>query len=100
MLSAHNTPDLRPSAVGLTPLSNPQAFPHLKRTLSQDTEGGMTDDADAANGRRSKRLKKGKRIRYLQPPPVIRQGCAEAQSWLDLGTADRSLYLLLANTSG
>ncbi|KAF9737061.1 PLU-1-like protein [Paraphaeosphaeria minitans] len=58
ILSAHNTPDLRPSAVGLTSLSNPQAFSHLKRTLSQDTEGGMTDDADAANGRRSKRLKK------------------------------------------
>lgn len=66
MLSAHNTPDLRPSAVSLTPLSNGQAFSHLKRTLSQDTEGGMTDDGDAANGRRSKRIKKGKRIRRLQ----------------------------------
>ena len=61
MLSAHNTPDLRPSAVGLTPLSNGQAFNHLKRTLSQDAES-INDDADAdANGRRSKRLKKGKR---------------------------------------
>jgi len=68
MLSAHNTPDLRPSALGLTPLSNGQAFNHLKRTLSQDTEGGMNGDADAANGRRSKRLKKGKRIRCMQLP--------------------------------
>ncbi|KAF1962468.1 PHD transcription factor-like protein [Byssothecium circinans] len=58
MLSANNTPDLRPSAVGLTPLSNGQAFNHLKRTLSQDSEAGMSEDADAANGRRSKRLKK------------------------------------------
>lgn len=66
MLSAHNTPDLRPSAAGLTPLSNGQAFSHLKRTLSQDTEGGIVDEADAANGRRSKRLKKGKCIRHLQ----------------------------------
>jgi histone demethylase JARID1 len=60
MLSAHNTPDLRPSIVGLTPLSNGQAFNHLKRTLSQDAES-INDDTDAeANGRRSKRLKKGK----------------------------------------
>ncbi|PSN75415.1 PLU-1-domain-containing protein [Corynespora cassiicola Philippines] len=58
MLSAHNTPDLRPSAVGLTPLSNGQAFNHLKRTLSQETEGTMNGEVDAANGRRSKRLKK------------------------------------------
>jgi histone demethylase JARID1 len=65
MLSAHNTPDLRPSAVGLTPLSNGQAFNHLKRTLSQDAES-INDDADAeANGRRSKRLKKGKRALYM-----------------------------------
>ncbi|KAF1996473.1 PLU-1-domain-containing protein [Amniculicola lignicola CBS 123094] len=58
MLSAHNTPDLRPSAVGLTPLSNGQPFNQLKRTLSQDTEGGMNSEADAASGRRSKRIKK------------------------------------------
>ncbi|KAF2727835.1 PLU-1-domain-containing protein [Polyplosphaeria fusca] len=57
MLSAHNTPDLRPSAAGLTPLSNGQAFNQLKRTLSQDTESGMNSEADAASGRRSKRLK-------------------------------------------
>lgn len=66
MLSANNTPDLRPSAVGLTPLSNGQAFNHLKRTLSQDAESGMNGEADAANGRRSKRLKKGKRIPCMQ----------------------------------
>ncbi|KAF2191990.1 PLU-1-domain-containing protein [Zopfia rhizophila CBS 207.26] len=58
MLSANNTPDLRPSAVGLTPLSNGQALNHLKRTLSQDTDSGLNGEADAANGRRSKRLKK------------------------------------------
>jgi histone demethylase JARID1 len=62
MLSAHNTPDLRPSAVGLTPLSNGQPFNQLKRTLSQGTESGMTEDADSASGRRSKRAKKGKLI--------------------------------------
>ncbi|ORX96954.1 PLU-1-like protein-domain-containing protein [Clohesyomyces aquaticus] len=58
MLSAHNTPDLRPSSGALTPLANGQALNHLKRTLSQDTEGGMNDDVDGASGRRSKRLKK------------------------------------------
>ncbi|KAF2646923.1 PHD transcription factor-like protein [Massarina eburnea CBS 473.64] len=58
MLSAHNTPDLRPSGLGLTPLSNGQAFNHLKRTLSQESEAGLNEEADAANGRRSKRLKK------------------------------------------
>jgi len=61
MLSAHNTPDLRPAGIGLTPLSNGQAFNHLKRTLSPDAES-VNDETDAeANGRRSKRLKKGKR---------------------------------------
>ncbi|KAH7134986.1 PLU-1-like protein-domain-containing protein, partial [Dendryphion nanum] len=58
MLSAHNTPDLRPTGAGLTPLSNGQAFSQLKRTLSQDTESGMNGDSDAASGRRSKRAKK------------------------------------------
>lgn len=61
MLSAHNTPDLRPSVVGLTPLSNGQAFNQLKRTLSQDIESGMDGEDDSASGRRSKRIKKGKR---------------------------------------
>ena len=60
MLSAHNTPDLRPTALGLTPLSNGQMFNQLKRTLSQDAEDSSNGDADDANGRRSKRLKKGK----------------------------------------
>jgi histone demethylase JARID1 len=62
MLSAHNTPDLRPSVIGLTPLSNGQSFSQLKRTLSPESEAGMNDDADGANGRRSKRHKKGKCI--------------------------------------
>lgn len=61
MISAKNTPDLRPSALGVTPLSNGQALNHLKRRLSQDTESGANGDSDGA-GRRSKRLKKGKRI--------------------------------------
>lgn len=60
MLSAQNTPDLRPTGIGLTPLSNGQPFNQLKRTLSQDAEGSVNGDADDANGRRSKRLKKGK----------------------------------------
>ena len=84
MPSALNTPDLRPTAVGLTPLSNGQAFNHLKRTLSQDAES-MNGDGDAdANGRRSKRLKKGKRTlhacRILQPPFRLssEQGCVAA----------------------
>jgi histone demethylase JARID1 len=63
MLSAHNTPDMRPIALGLTPLANGQMFNQLKRTLSQDPEDSMNDDGDDANGRRSKRLKKGKHAR-------------------------------------
>jgi histone demethylase JARID1 len=62
MLSANNTPDLRPTALGLTPLSNGNAFNQLKRTLSQDGDSSMVDEADEANGRRSKRLKKGKHV--------------------------------------
>lgn len=75
MLSAHNTPDLRPSAVGLTPLPNGQAFNHLKRTMSQETDVGINGEADAASGRRSKRLKQGKQpvnaCRNMQPPPTL-----------------------------
>ncbi|KAF1847972.1 PHD transcription factor-like protein [Cucurbitaria berberidis CBS 394.84] len=58
VLSAHNTPDLRPTQVGLTPLSNGLPFNQLKRTMSQDAESSINDDTDEANGRRSKRLKK------------------------------------------
>jgi histone demethylase JARID1 len=58
MLSAHNTPDLRPAALGLTPISGGQMFNQLKRTLSQDAEDSSNDTDE--NGRRSKRLKKGK----------------------------------------
>ena len=60
MLSAHNTPDLRPTAHGLTPLSNGHAFNQLKRALSQDGESSMNEEADEASGRRSKRLRKGR----------------------------------------
>jgi histone demethylase JARID1 len=73
MLSAHNTPDLRPTALGLTPLSNGQVLNQLKRTLSQDAEDSSNGDADE-NGRRSKRLKKGKHncadVCSLAPPAV------------------------------
>jgi histone demethylase JARID1 len=58
MLSADNTPDLRPTAIGLTPLSNGHQFHPLKRPLSQDPESSANDDTDEANGRRSKRLRK------------------------------------------
>ncbi|KAH7071289.1 PLU-1-like protein-domain-containing protein [Paraphoma chrysanthemicola] len=58
MLSAHNTPDLRPTSHGLTPLANGQIFNQLKRTLSQDAEDSANGEGDDANGRRSKRLKK------------------------------------------
>jgi histone demethylase JARID1 len=58
MMSAENTPDLRPTAIGLTPLSNGHQFHQLKRPLSQDPESSANDDTDEANGRRSKRLKK------------------------------------------
>ncbi|KAH9882346.1 hypothetical protein J1614_000582 [Plenodomus biglobosus] len=58
MLSANNTPDLRPTAIGLTPLSNGHTHNQLKRTMSQDAESSVNEDADEANGRRSKRLKK------------------------------------------
>ncbi len=59
MLSAQNTPDLRPTP-GSSLLSNGQSLNQLKRTLSQDAEASANSDADEANGRRSKRLKKGK----------------------------------------
>lgn len=65
MLSAHNTPDLRPTAVGVTPLTNGQSINQLKRTLSQEAEGSANGDCDDASGRRSKRLKKGK---HNSPP--------------------------------
>jgi histone demethylase JARID1 len=60
MLSAHNTPDLRPTSHGLTPLSNGHAFNQLKRALSNDGESSVNEEADEASGRRSKRLRKGK----------------------------------------
>jgi histone demethylase JARID1 len=60
MLSADNTPDLRPLAASLTSLSNGQLFNQLKRTMSQDTEGSMNGETDSASGQHSKRAKKGK----------------------------------------
>ena len=59
--SAKNTPDLRPTGLGLSaPTSvNGQGFNQLKRQLSNDGESGAGGDAGDA-GRRSKRLRKGK----------------------------------------
>jgi histone demethylase JARID1 len=104
MLSAHNTPDLRPSAVGLTPLSNGQAFNQLKRTLSQDTENGMNGDADSANGRRSKRMKKGKRISHMHKAAAScglssKQGCVFAYPCLDPGTIGCALFIFIGEPS-
>ena len=87
MLSAQNTPDLRPTAVGLTPLSNAQPFNQLKRTLSQDAESSMNGDADEANGRRSKRLKKGKHTHACTDAHSLqsRQSKDEVHPCFDLG---------------
>jgi histone demethylase JARID1 len=76
MISAHNTPDLRPTALGLTSSSNGQVFNQLKRTLSQDPESSANDETDDASGRRSKRLKKGKHFYacgQLQPRSTCRR---------------------------
>jgi histone demethylase JARID1 len=73
MLSEHNTPDMRPITLGLTPLASGQTFNQLKRTLSQEAEDSSNGETDDANGRRSKRLKKGKHIcacRYCGPDPL------------------------------
>lgn len=77
MISVHNTPDLRPTVVGLTPLSNGASFNQLKRTLSQDAESSINGDTDEANGRRSKRLKKGKHtaICSFGPPAAETRMC-------------------------
>lgn len=74
MISAQNTPDLRPTAIGLTPLSNGQPYNQLKRTLSQDAESSVNEDTDDPSGRRSKRIKKGKLIvkHCLHRIPVLR----------------------------
>ncbi|KAL6704419.1 hypothetical protein ACN47E_008271 [Coniothyrium glycines] len=58
MLSAHNTPDLRPTVTGSTPLTNGDAINQLKRTLSQGAESTSNGESEDASGRRSKRLKK------------------------------------------
>lgn len=58
VLSAHNTPDLRPSGAGATPVSNGHGSALLKRTLSQEGEMVTNGENDGANGRRSKRMRK------------------------------------------
>ena len=94
MLSAHNTPDLRPQASGLTPLSNGHAFNHLKRTLSQDGDSSMNEDTDEANGRRSKRLRKGKHVllqAYAESPRLMYpcRGSARAVTLLVVNLANQ-----------
>lgn len=59
MLSAHNTPDLRPSGVPLAPLGSAQSL-NLKRTLSQGAEDNIpSGESELASSRRSKRARKG-----------------------------------------
>ena len=106
LLSAQNTPDLRPSGVSSAPLSNGQSFNQLKRTLSQDAEGSLNGDADEANGRRSKRLKKGKyacacRERCKLVPSTVRAGVhilVLILRWI-LRTLQSHWVILLANES-
>jgi len=73
--SAKNTPDLRPTGLGLSaaPVLNGQGFNQLKRQLSNDADGGVSGDADAS-GRRSKRLKKG--AKYAAELVIRRKGCS------------------------
>jgi histone demethylase JARID1 len=103
MLSAHNTPDLRPTALGLTPLSNGQVLNQLKRTLSQDAEDSSNGDADE-NGRRSKRLKKGKQnCAAVSLHLPSEQGCRVIASVLIQARVRRALHMplvdLLANAT-
>jgi histone demethylase JARID1 len=98
MLSAHNTPDLRPTALGLTPLSNGQMFNQLKRTLSPDAEDSMNDESDDTNGRRSKRIKKGKHsrtCRHSLPPPAARTRMRCHCTLTDPGTGKTSAASLI-----
>lgn len=70
--SAKNTPDLRPTGLGLSapPALNGQGFSQLKRQLSNDVEADSGASGDAGDaGRRSKRLKKGE---LSTSEPVIR----------------------------
>jgi len=73
--SAKNTPDLRPTGLGLSVSTsvNGQSFNQLKRQLSNDAESGAGGDAGDA-GRRSKRLRKGKSATSKLVP--LRQGIA------------------------
>lgn len=85
MLSAHNTPDLRPTLSGSTPLGEGQVINQLKRTLSQEVGSNANSDGDDASGRRSKRLKKGmhKLSHHL---PIGEHGCGIALPNLGRGS--------------
>ncbi|KAF2743506.1 PLU-1-domain-containing protein [Sporormia fimetaria CBS 119925] len=59
MLSAHNTPDLRPTTFTSTSHPNGHSSQQLKRTLSPETEMGVSSETDpTGSNRRSKRAKK------------------------------------------
>ena len=90
MTSAKNTPDLRPSALGYSPLANGQTPHPPKRQLSHDTNGEVNGDSDAS-GRRSKRLKKGTYIHHIfrdacARPRVARTGGCPMHNQLGSGT--------------
>jgi histone demethylase JARID1 len=99
MLSAHNTPDLRPIALGLTPVANGQTFNQLKRTLSQEAEDSSNGETDDANGRRSKRLKKGKyarACRHCSPDPHAvrtRMSCHRMSLLSDMARTNAALLI-------
>ena len=63
-----NTPDIQSSTLSAIPLTNGHTLNPLKRTISHDslngagsgTDSGHNGELDVQNGRRSKRVKKGK----------------------------------------
>lgn len=76
--SNKNTPDYRPSSLG--PASA------LKRQMSHDSvdsarENGADKDEDGSNSRRSKRLKKGMYINFLQFTPFVFRSAAHFSLW-------------------
>jgi histone demethylase JARID1 len=61
--SSKQTPDRKQSELGSTPIVNGHEHRNLKRAISHDSLTGASQtengETDGANGRRSKRLKKG-----------------------------------------
>lgn len=79
--SKTNTPDLQPSALGGTPLSNGQVFSHVKRQLSADGEASAANGDSDSSGRRSKRIKKGEHYNFDVPPSHFRSMCWTPAVW-------------------